>query len=128
MKYSKEELEKIADKLRKDEERKLLPLLKDDNRLLWEAVSRIEALEDRVSGMEVEIREPSGGELATEYEFKVLPQKEAIKIIEKYVNKNPGCTTSQIIEELQLDPSLVVEVLDKLEKEKKLEGKEIKHE
>jgi len=57
-------------------------------------------------------------------EFKVLPREEAVKLIEDYIEKHPGCLTSEIIEALQLDPSLVVDILRELEEKGEVESRD----
>ncbi len=60
-----------------------------------------------------------------EIEFRVIPESEASEVIERYVKGHPGCITSEIIENLTLEPSLVVEVLNLLEEEGKIRGEEV---
>ena len=49
--------------------------------------------------------------------FKKVSENKAIEIIRKYISKNPGCLTSEIIFNLQIDPDLVLSVLKKLRKQ-----------
>ncbi|MBA7517070.1 hypothetical protein ES705_09120 [subsurface metagenome] len=69
-----------------------------------------------------EIGEPEGIGI----EFGIISESEARVVIEGYIRGHPGCTTSEIIENLRLDPSLVVEVLNHLEEEDKVRGEEVK--
>ena len=62
----------------------------------------------------------------TEIEFGIIPEREAKEVIERYIHEYPGCTTSEIIENVKLDPSLVVAVLNLLEEEGKVKSEEIK--
>ena len=57
--------------------------------------------------------------------FKIIPESEAMEVIEGYVRGHPGCITSEIIENLKLDPAFVVEVLNLLEEEGKIRGEEV---
>jgi len=58
-------------------------------------------------------------------DLRVIPESEAKKVIKKYIMEHPGCITSEIIENLRLDPALVVETLDLLEEEGKVRGEEV---
>ena len=58
-------------------------------------------------------------------ELKKIPKDKAIELIKSYVEKHPACRTSDIIYDLELDPDLVLDCLNELEKEKKIRGKEI---
>ena len=68
-----------------------------------------------------EMVEPGG----IKVEFKIIPESEAKGVIEGYVRAHPGCITSEIIENLRLDPALVVEVLNSLEEEGKVKSEEV---
>ena len=68
-----------------------------------------------------EIVEPMG----IEVEFKIIPESEAKGVIEEYVRAHTGCITGEIIENLRLDPALVVEVLNSLEEEGKVKSEEV---
>lgn len=59
-----------------------------------------------------------------EIDLWVIPESEAKKVIKKYIREHPGCITSEIIENLELDPALAVETLDLLE-EGKVRGEEV---
>lgn len=78
-------------------------------------------LDSRIDRIEEKLAELERGETI---EFKVLPRKEAVKLIEDYIEKHPGCLTSEIIEALQLDPSLVVDILRELEEKGEVESRE----
>jgi hypothetical protein len=71
---------------------------------------------------EIEAREALEG---TEVKFRIIPESEAKGVIEGYVRAHPGCITSEIIENLKLDPALVVEALNFLEDEGKVKGEEV---
>lgn len=58
---------------------------------------------------------------------RVIPESEAKKVIKKYIREHPGCITSDIIENLKLDPALAVEVLNLLEEEGKVRGEEVEY-
>lgn len=62
----------------------------------------------------------------TEIEFGIIPEGGAKAVIERNIHGYPGCTTSEIIENVKLDPSLVVAVLNLLEEEGKVKSEEIK--
>ncbi len=47
------------------------------------------------------------------------------KVIKKYIREHPGCITSEIIENLNLDPALAVQALNLLEEEGKVRGEEV---
>lgn len=55
--------------------------------------------------------------------LREIPEEEARKLILDYIEKHPGCLTSEIIENLALDPLLVGRILRQLEKEGKIEGR-----
>jgi hypothetical protein len=61
-------------------------------------------------------------------ELRVLPEKEAERLILDYVRSHPGAWTSDIWYDLALDPDLVHSVLKKLSSERKLEPRAIKNE
>ena len=58
-------------------------------------------------------------------DLRVIPENEAKKVIKKCIREHPGCITSEIIENLELDPALVVEALNLLEEEGKVRGEEV---
>lgn len=58
-------------------------------------------------------------------EFKSIPESEAKGVIEGYVRAHLGCITSEIIENLGLDPSIVVEALKLLEEKGKVKSEEV---
>nr|QNO51300.1 hypothetical protein ILBEGJOJ_00030 [Methanosarcinales archaeon ANME-1 ERB6] len=58
-------------------------------------------------------------------DLRVIPESEAKKVIKKYIREHPGCITSEIIENLNLDPALAVEALNVLEEEGKVRGEEV---
>ncbi len=57
--------------------------------------------------------------------LRVIPESEAKKVIKKYIREHPGCITSDIIENLNLDPALAVQALNLLEEEGKVRGEEV---
>jgi hypothetical protein len=61
-------------------------------------------------------------------ELRVLPEKEAKRLILDYVKGHPGAWTSDIWYDLALDPDLVRSVLKKLSSEGKLESRAIRNE
>ncbi len=63
-----------------------------------------------------------GGEVI---DLRVIPESEAKEVIKKYIREHPGCITSEIIENLRLDPALAVETLVLLEEEGKVRGEEV---
>lgn len=124
--YSKEQLRKIWEKIE--------PTKVDEERL------RIDALESEVgrlgSYLDIVIRQIGliSSRLdkieATENEVEALelvniPEKEAAKKVSEYINRHPGCRTSDIIYDLHLNPDLVLKVLRKLEKQEKVRGKDV---
>jgi len=54
-------------------------------------------------------------------ELRQIPKEQAKELIYEYIKKNPGCWTSDIIIDLQLDPDLVLKVLEELKNEGKIE-------
>jgi len=57
--------------------------------------------------------------------LKKIPFDQAKKLIYLYVRNHPGCLTSDIIADLELDPDLVLEVLSYLKHEGVIEGKPV---
>jgi|Deesub1362A_J573_1020465.scaffolds.fasta_scaffold00834_20 DNA-binding MarR family transcriptional regulator len=57
--------------------------------------------------------------------FKEMSEDEARKLVLDYIEKHPGCLTSEIIENLGLDPLLVGKILKQLEEEGEVEGRSI---
>jgi predicted transcriptional regulator len=72
----------------------------------------IEELEDMIESEE-------------ELEFRDISEDEARKLILDYIEKHPGCLTSDIIEGLGLDPLLVGKILKQLEEEGEVEGRSV---
>jgi len=66
-----------------------------------------------------------GGIVGKVIDLRVIPESEAKKVIKKYISEHPGCITSEIIENLELDPALAVEALNLLEEEGKVRGEEV---
>ena len=60
-------------------------------------------------------------------DLRVIPESEAKKVIKKYISEHPGCITSEIIENLELDPALAVQALNLLEEEGKVRGEEVEY-
>ena len=87
-----------------------LNLLKNE---LINLKNRVETLENQVGVTEEEI------------ELIKIPKKNAIKLIQSYIDKNQGCLTSDIILDLNLDPDLVLDVLKELEEKESVRGREI---
>jgi len=56
-----------------------------------------------------------GGIVGKVIELRVIPESEAKKVIKKYIREHPGCITSEIIENLELDPALAVEHTSELQ-------------
>lgn len=61
----------------------------------------------------------------TTIELKEIPEEEATRLVQDYVDKHPECLTSEIIFGLQLDPDLVLRILNKLEIDKRIRGEKI---
>ena len=139
--YSELEIKKINEELRKLEKEfirkdELFKIIKDFHLALDKEIEHIREqfldlertmleikreLDSRVDRIEEKLAELELGETI---EFKVLPREEAVKLIEDYIEKHPGCLTSEIIEALQLDPSLVVDILRELEEKGEVESRE----
>ena len=49
--------------------------------------------------------------------LRTLDMETARKNIQEFINKNPGCKTSEIIEDLRIDPELAVETLKQLKQD-----------
>lgn len=85
--------------------------LKEDQCIIFEEIRKLRE--------EVEkLKEP-------EITFERISQEEAERRILDFVRKRPGCKTSEIIEVLGIDPEIVISVLGKLEREGKIEGREL---
>ncbi|RLI77343.1 hypothetical protein DRP04_11555 [Archaeoglobales archaeon] len=81
---------------------------------------KLKEIEGRIERIEEMLREQEEQSI----EFKELPKEEALKLIREYVKSHPGCLTSEIIEELGLDPAIVIEVLKELEERGEVESRE----
>lgn len=57
--------------------------------------------------------------------FSVISRESAKSRIIEYINNNPGCMTSAIIEETKLDPLLTMEILKELKQENSVLSKSI---
>lgn len=60
-------------------------------------------------------------------EVKVLrkiSKKKATSLIQNYIKNNPGCRTSDIIYDLEIDPDIVLEILHELETNNLIQGEE----
>jgi hypothetical protein len=55
--------------------------------------------------------------------LKKMPYEKATASIKKYIDEHQGCRTSDIMYDLGLEPSLVLDVLKELERKKKIRGK-----
>ena len=60
-------------------------------------------------------------------EFESPPREEATTRVRDIVKNNPGIRTSQIIEKLKIEPSIVAEILDGLATSGELEGQDVKN-
>jgi predicted transcriptional regulator len=125
--YSKKELKKIWKKVQPSD--------------IGEEHLRIEALVDKVqrleSYLELLIRQMNlansrldnieglDREDEERTQLMTISEKEAIKRIKKYIDEHPGCRTSDIIFNLNIEPDLVLTVLRKLENRKRIRGQEI---
>lgn len=139
--YSEDEIRSIWEEFKKlDEEfikrKELLKIIKELHFLLYKEIAYIREqfsdlertmlemkreLDERINKIEKRLAELTQEETI---EFRILPKEKAMKLIKEYIEKNPGCLTSEIIESLQLDPSLVVEILGELEKSGEVESRE----
>ena len=57
--------------------------------------------------------------------LKIIDKEEAKRKIQQFINKNPGCRTSQIIEKLEIDPELAIRILKELKEEDSVLSKPI---
>ena len=57
--------------------------------------------------------------------LKLVPRDRAIVVIKDYVKHHQGCKTSDVIFDLELNPSLVLSVLQELEKSGDVRGEDI---
>ena len=57
--------------------------------------------------------------------LRIVSLEEAKEEIYNYIKKNPGCRTSDIIVNLELDPDLVLKALSQLRCEERIEGKSV---
>jgi predicted transcriptional regulator len=57
--------------------------------------------------------------------LKIMDRGEAKRKIHHFINRNPGCRTSEIIEKLGIDPELVVSILKELKEEDSVLSKPI---
>lgn len=80
---------------------------------------QLQSLEKRIKLMLQSIKELEKAKTPEEevIELRVLDKQKARNMILEYVNTHPRCLTSDIIMELELDPDLVIDVLDELESE-----------
>ena len=117
----KGEFLKVINDMRHDFLRELESMKQNFLKLIDELFARQKMLEERIEKLERRIAEEK-----RIIEFRELPKEEALRIIKEYIRKHPGCTTSQIIEDLRLDPPLVAEVLKELEEKGEVEGLEPK--
>lgn len=58
-------------------------------------------------------------------ELKRIPKEEAVVQIQDYVDKHQGCRTSDIIYDLELDPDLVLSVLQELKEKGKIRSENL---
>lgn len=125
--YSKEELQKIWERIKPKEigkERLRIDALENDVKrvgsyldILIRQIDSINSRLDKLEGLE-----EKGVE---ELELVKVSEDEAMKQISEYIEKHPGCRTSDIIFDLHLDPDLVLKVLRRLEKKGKIKGKDV---
>lgn len=129
VKPSSEELDKIEVKKQKIEifeikqtiEAKHVQKIFPEIDLLKE---RVRFLEDRLLMLENIVVENEQEE-PREIELNVVPEHEAASLIDKYIEDHPGCLTGDIIFDLELDPDLVLRILNKLEEEKEIRGEQL---
>lgn len=60
-----------------------------------------------------------------EVKLQEVDTKEAVNMIQEFIQSNPGCRTSDLITNLQLPPQQVMEILKELKKEDLVQSKEI---
>ena len=84
---------------------------------------------DRIEDFEKELKElKSKSEAKSEDQeiiLKTIPRDEALKLIKKYIDKNPGCRTSDIIINLEIDPDLVLDVIRTLRQRGEIRSEKI---
>ena len=61
----------------------------------------------------------------TEIKFRRIDKADAKKKIQDYINNNPGCLTSEIIEGLLIEPGLVMQTLKELKRDDLVLSKDI---
>lgn len=122
--YSDKEIQTIWEKVKSPD---ILELIKNQseelhdlkhvfNRRLVEIYDEMNRLRKRVAQLEdVHLSE----EIVP---LEVIPENEAKTRIKEYIDAHPGALTSEIIVELGLDPDLVLQSLNTLQKEKKIQS------
>ncbi|MCS7365182.1 MAG: hypothetical protein NDF54_07090 [archaeon GB-1867-035] len=128
-KYTKNEL---MDIMRKQDRKKvsikeLLFILKDNviSTFLDEIdliQRKLRQLEERIELLEIKYEKKK---IEEKMFFRRIPKNEAKSLIKEYISKNPGCLTSEIIEDLRLAPELVIKILQELEREGEIEARKI---
>ncbi len=126
--YSREEIEKIWKRVKPtktEQERLRIDRLESE---LQRVNSWLEVLRKQMDLANARLdRVESLGRVEEEglEELVEIPEEEALTKIKDYVSKHPGCRTSEIIFNLNLDPDLVLNTLKKLEEKRKVRGEEI---
>lgn len=82
-------------------------------------IGRFPDYESRITKLEKELEQLKGKSAVESEEQEIvlrsLPRNEAVKVIKKYIDENPGCRTSDIILNLEIDPDLVLEIISNLQ-------------
>jgi len=78
--------------------------------------------------MSIKLVLPDGQEIAAEQMMELecdFQLEEVTKMVFEFIEGHPGAKTSDLIIELAVDPKLIVEALEKLRTDDKIEGKNV---
>jgi hypothetical protein len=120
-KYTKKELEDITKELRdEDKQRSQEILLRKIQSIIEQSVM---PLDHRMRNIERNLELlVAKSQTSEELVFRSVGEEEAKREIENFVRKKPGSLTSDIVQELQIEPEIVIRILNQLNKEGKVRG------
>jgi len=124
--YSEKELEKVLNSKMTPDEQREVRLEKAENSIevAFSAITELKAELNRLYSM---VSEMQG--LEEESTFSIKPKKvsrkKATEIIFDYISRNPGCRTSEILSDVQIDPEVVLDILRGLSTKGKIRNEKI---
>ncbi len=106
----------------------MIKLVKTSDEILRETVDTIESLKSEIMSLKEENKEikkqlDNLSNNLEVIELREMPIAEVKPLIIDFVKQNPGCWTSDIVNGIEVEPEIVIQALNELKKEGKINPK-----